>query len=93
MGPEELVRFVALNEDFHAGLLELAKSPVLARQLELQRALFAAYFTAGRNPSDREVLVDVATQAGLDPVRAREILESGRYADEVRERDEASVAD
>lgn len=55
-------------------------------QLELKRALFAAYFTAGRNPSDREVLVDVATQVGLDPVRAREVLDSGRYAVEVRER-------
>jgi predicted DsbA family dithiol-disulfide isomerase len=57
-------------------------------QHELQRALFAAYFTEGRNPSDREVLIDVATQAGLDAVRAREILESGRYADEVREREQ-----
>ena len=53
----------------------------------MKRALFAAYFTDGRNPSDREVLVDVATQAGLDRVRAREVLESGRYAEEVRERE------
>ena len=42
-------------------------------QHALQRALFAAYFTEGRDPSDREVLIDVATQAGLDPMRAREI--------------------
>lgn len=55
-------------------------------QLELKRALFAAYFTDGRDPSDREVLIDVATQAGLDPLRAREILESDRYAQDVRER-------
>lgn len=58
------------------------------RQRELKRALFAAYFTDGRNPSDRDVLVDVAIQAGLDPVRAREVLESDRYADEVREREQ-----
>jgi predicted DsbA family dithiol-disulfide isomerase len=57
------------------------------RQRELKRALFAAYFTDGRNPSDREVLIDLATQAGLDPARAREVLESGLYADEVRERE------
>jgi predicted DsbA family dithiol-disulfide isomerase len=57
------------------------------RQRELKRALFAAYFTDGRNPSDRDVLIDLATQAGLDPVRAREILESDLYADEVRERE------
>ena len=58
------------------------------RQHALQRALFAAYFTEGLDPSNREVLIDVATQAGLDPVRAREILESGLYADEVREREQ-----
>ena len=57
------------------------------RQHELQRGLFAAYFTEGRDPSDREVLIDVSMQAGLDPVRAREILESGLYADVVRERE------
>jgi predicted DsbA family dithiol-disulfide isomerase len=58
------------------------------RQLDLKRALFAAYFTEGRNPSDREVLVDLATQAGLDAERAREILESNRYADDVRGREQ-----
>jgi len=58
------------------------------RQRELKRALCSAYFTEGRNPSDREVLIDVATRAGLDAVRAREVLESGRYADEVREREQ-----
>ena len=58
------------------------------RQHALKSALFAAYFTEGRDPSDREVLVDLATRAGLDPVRAREVLESGSYADEVREREQ-----
>ena len=57
------------------------------RQHEMKRALFAAYFTAGRNPSDREVLIDLAAQVGLDAQRAREVLESGLYADEVRERE------
>ncbi len=58
------------------------------RQRELKRALFAAYFTEGRDPSDREVLVEVAAQAGLDALRAREILESDRYAQDVREREQ-----
>jgi predicted DsbA family dithiol-disulfide isomerase len=58
------------------------------RQHALKRLLFAAYFTEGRDPSDREVLVDVATQAGLDPVRARETLASDLYVKEVRERAE-----
>ncbi len=58
------------------------------KQHALKRALFTAYFTEGRNPSDREVLVDLVQQVGLDPVRAREILESGSYAREVREREQ-----
>ena len=58
------------------------------RQAELKRALFAAYFTEGRNPSDRDVLVEVASRAGLDAVRAREILESGEYANDVRAREQ-----
>ena len=54
------------------------------RQYALKRALFDAYFTQGRNPSDPEVLVDCAAQAGLDGSMAQEVLASGRYADEVR---------
>ncbi|HKR36536.1 MAG TPA: DsbA family oxidoreductase [Steroidobacteraceae bacterium] len=57
------------------------------RQRELKRGLFAAYFTDGRDPSDRAVLIELATQAGLDPMRAREILESDLYADDVRARE------
>lgn len=54
-------------------------------QHALKQALFTAYFTDGRNPNDREVLVDAATQAGLDATRAKEVLESNRFADEVRQ--------
>jgi len=56
------------------------------RQHALKSALFAAYFSEGRNPSDHEVLIDVAKRVGLDPVRAREILASDLYVKEVRER-------
>jgi predicted DsbA family dithiol-disulfide isomerase len=58
------------------------------RQHALKQALFTAYFTDGRNPNDREVLIDVATQVGLDATQAREVLESGRYTDEVREHEQ-----
>jgi predicted DsbA family dithiol-disulfide isomerase len=57
------------------------------RQQALQHALFAAYFTAGKNLSDRETLADVAAEAGLERVRAVQILASGEYADEVHERE------
>ena len=53
-------------------------------QAALKHALFEAYFSEGRDPSDHETLVDVARKAGLDPDAAREVLASGRYAGEVR---------
>jgi predicted DsbA family dithiol-disulfide isomerase len=54
------------------------------RQSALKHALFDAYFTNGQNPSDHDVLVATAQKAGLDGEAAREVLTSGRYADEVR---------
>lgn len=55
------------------------------RQHALKKALLKAYHGEGRSPEDTEVLVDAARQAGLDPTRAREILEGDEYAREVRE--------
>ena len=54
------------------------------RQRELKVALFEAYFTLCLDPSDRIVLADAAEKAGLEREKAFEVLESGRYADEVR---------
>jgi predicted DsbA family dithiol-disulfide isomerase len=54
------------------------------RQSELKQALLAAYFTDGRDVSSHNVLVDVATQVGLDPVTARQVLDEGRFAQDVR---------
>ena len=55
-------------------------------QRALKEALFAAYFTDGQSPASHEVLARVAAEVGLDAERAREVLASNRYADEVRER-------
>ena len=57
------------------------------RQLELKHALFKAYFTEGENPGAHEVLVRVAGEVGLDAARAREILSSDEYAEDVRKRE------
>ena len=54
------------------------------RQSALKHALFDAYFTNGENPGDHDVLVAAAGKAGLDEATAREVLASGRYADDVR---------
>jgi predicted DsbA family dithiol-disulfide isomerase len=57
------------------------------KQLELKRALLSAYFTEGADVSDRSVLIRLAGQIGLDASTAQEILESNRFAAEVRERE------
>lgn len=53
----------------------------LADTLDVQdavvEALFQAYFTAGRDISDRKTLVDVVADAGLDRSKAQSVLERG----------------
>ncbi len=54
-------------------------------QAALKHALFDAYFTRGENPGDHEALVAAAERAGLDSGAARVVLDSGAYAEEVRQ--------
>ncbi|WP_297835233.1 DsbA family oxidoreductase [Pseudomonas sp.] len=55
------------------------------KQQALKEALFAAYFTDHADPSNHDVLANVAEQVGLDRQRAESILASGEYSAEVRE--------
>lgn len=57
------------------------------QQHALKQALFKAYFTDGQDPGAREVLLRAATEAGLDPARAARVVDSGEFADAVRERE------
>ncbi|MBD5235049.1 MAG: DsbA family oxidoreductase [Barnesiella sp.] len=50
----------------------------------LNEALFAAYFTENLVLADHKVLVDKAVSVGMDEKAVREMLDSERYADEVR---------
>lgn len=54
------------------------------RQRELKHTLLAAYHTHAENPGSPEVLERLAGEVGLDTTRARAILQSNEYADEVR---------
>ena len=54
------------------------------RQMVLKEALFTVNFTEQKSTSDHEVLVGAAKAAGLDEAKAREILASGAYTEEVR---------
>lgn len=68
-------------------LMHWAELEDAARQIALNKALLKACHTDGENLSDPEVLVRLATESGLDPVRARAILDSDEYAAETRERE------
>jgi predicted DsbA family dithiol-disulfide isomerase len=54
------------------------------RQRALKHALLGAYHGRDQNPGARDVLLKAAEEAGLDVARARDVIDSGRYADEVR---------
>jgi predicted DsbA family dithiol-disulfide isomerase len=68
-------------------LLTWAGEQGAQQQRDLKMALLRAYHGEARKVADPEVLADVAASAGLDRAAALEVLQSGRYADEVRERE------
>ncbi|MBP0619840.1 DsbA family oxidoreductase [Cupriavidus consociatus] len=54
------------------------------KQVPLKLALLRAYHTDGKDPGNHAVLLEAAASVGLDADGARQVLESGQYADEVR---------
>jgi predicted DsbA family dithiol-disulfide isomerase len=67
-------------------LLHWAGERGAEHQRKLKHALLAAYHTRGENPGARDVLLRLAGEVGLDVDAAREVLDAGRFADEVRSR-------
>lgn len=68
-------------------LLHWAALEDAGKERALEHALLRAYFTDGEDVSAHAVLTRLAAQAGLDAERARRILGSDEYADEVRARE------
>ena len=58
------------------------------QQHALKKALLTAYHGRAESPADPVVLLACAGEAGLDEARARAVLESDEFADEVREREQ-----
>lgn len=54
------------------------------KQTALKLALFKAHFTDGKDVSDHDILVSVASSVGLDEKRARDLLSTNLFAEEVR---------
>jgi predicted DsbA family dithiol-disulfide isomerase len=70
----------------------VADKPKGEAQAKLKHALLRAYFTDGLNIADPDVLAAKAEEAGLDPKEARAILASDRYAQEVKQEEQAWLA-
>ena len=69
-------------------LLYWAELQAPGKQHALKKALLKAYFTDGKSPEEREVLLAAVAQAGLDVEAGRAVLDAGTYADEVRVREQ-----
>ena len=81
-------RAVAANTFEAHQLIHLAAAH--GRQDEAKERLLRAYFTEGEAVGDREVLVRLAAELGLDAQETREALEQQRHAAQVRD-DEAEA--
>ncbi|MEO7324783.1 MAG: DsbA family oxidoreductase [Dokdonella sp.] len=68
-------------------LLHWAATESHEQERALKHALLLAYFTDDADVSSTDVLVRAAESAGLGATRARQILASDEYADEVREQE------
>lgn len=65
-------------------LLHWAGTMGTSTQSALKWKLLQAYFSDNEDVSDRETLIGIASDAGLDAIMAGEILDGDRYADDVR---------
>ncbi|MDP9048601.1 MAG: DsbA family oxidoreductase [Bacteroidota bacterium] len=52
--------------------------------VEMEEQLFKAYFTDGKNIDDRQTLIELGAQIGLNAAEIKQTLESNTYADEVK---------
>jgi predicted DsbA family dithiol-disulfide isomerase len=54
-------------------------------QAAAEERLMRAYFTEGEAIADPETLIRILAEVGVDPVEARDVLATDRFADDVRE--------
>lgn len=83
----ELPDFVA-NSHEALQAAEFARDVGEASFRRVHRALFRAYLVEGRNLGRREVLLEVAREAGLDREGVEHALEDGRYRSELARAEE-----
>lgn len=71
--------------DAHRLLHWAGKEYGLEKQASLKIELLKTYFCLAVNLDDQQNLLNAVISAGLDPDKAKQILDSGLYANEVRE--------
>ncbi|MBU4180826.1 MAG: DsbA family oxidoreductase [Gammaproteobacteria bacterium] len=74
--------------DAHRLLLWADEEGAPGQQHALKKALLTAYHGRAESPADHAVLLASVVEAGLDEGRAREVLASEAFAQDVREREQ-----
>ncbi len=77
-------RYVWNTFDAHRMLRWAGTEGAPGMQRALNLAMLKAYHGEGRNPSDPGVLLELVAAVGLEVDRARDVLDSDAFADEVR---------
>lgn len=72
---------VANSWDAHR-VIQLAKSQSLGDAIE--ERFFKAYFTEGRYMADKETLIQLGKEVGLDENRVKEVVEGDEFSNEVK---------
>ncbi|WP_428235555.1 DsbA family oxidoreductase [Gracilimonas sp.] len=62
-------------------LIHLARKH--GKQGEMKEALLSAYFVEGKHVGDKETLVQIASNVGLDQNEAKEVLQNNTYSSQV----------
>ncbi len=78
-----LDKLVYANTSDALRLVKLAKEKGLATEAE--EVLFKAYFTDGKNISDRQVLIEAGTSIGLHKDEIEGVLNSDRFLQEIKD--------
>src|SRR5450631_4138742 len=89
VGKEEGIHFAFDRIERTPNTLDAHRLIWLADKEEVQdvvvEALFRGYFTEGRDISNRQTLIDVVAEAGLDRHKAEEVLNRGEGLEAIKE--------
>ena len=83
-----LEKTIPVNTLYAHKLLQYSKE--IGKDAELVSVIFKAYFTDGKNISDIDTLTEISKEAGLEEKVVREILNSDKYTNRVKEEEKES---